>query len=302
MCLIAFAIGARPDLPLVIASNRDEQWSRPTQALRAWALPSGKLAYSGQDLQAGGTWLGLAQDGRVALLTNVRSGTPNSAPRSRGKLVNSWLDARSDWEDWLPRFDPRQYGGFNLVLGDLSRGRWAWVSNRASEAVRPADADGSCRQAMTAGWHGRRLGPGLYGLSNAALDTPWPKTVALKRALQRHIDAGAKADDSGDLLNALLDRVPASDAELPSTGIALDIEKALSSAFVHAPAIGYGTRSSLLVHCHADGRLDAREWTHETGTHAMPAGRPARWPLANSRCSSLESVLTLTGTQHSQRL
>lgn len=292
MCLIAFAIGARPELPLLIASNRDEQWARPTQPLQAWALPSGKRVYSGRDLQAGGTWLGLAQDGRVAMLTNVRNGQPDAAPRSRGELVTQWLDAGSDWEDWLTCFDPLQYGGFNLVLGDLARGRWAWVSNRAPGPLE--NADDACRQDMPAGWHGRSLGPGLYGLSNAALDTPWPKTVALKRALRRHLDGGADPDAAGDLLDALLHRVPPTEAELPFTGVTAEVEKLLSSAFVHAPRMRYGTRSSLLVHCHADGRLDAREWTHLTGSQQDTDHAPF-WPLAGSRCIRLASVLHQPG-------
>lgn len=293
MCLIAFAIGARPELPLVIASNRDEQWARPTQPLQAWALPSGKQAYSGRDLRAGGTWLGLAQDGRVALLTNVRDGQPEAALRSRGELVTQWLDASSDWEDWLPRFDPLHYGGFNLVLGDLVRGRWAWVSNRAPGPLETAED--ACRQDMPPGWHGRSLAPGLYGLSNAALDTPWPKTVALKQALRRHLEEGADPDAAGELLNALLHRVPAAQAELPFTGVAAEVEKLLSSPFVHAPQMRYGTRSSLVVHCHADGRLDAREWTHQT--QAMTEGqdsvddRARFWPISGSRCTRLASVL-----------
>jgi len=291
MCLIAFALQPTPDLALVLAANRDEAWSRPTAPLSAWRLPSGKTVYSGRDLKAGGTWMGVADDGRVAMLTNVRSGRPEEAPRSRGELVNSWLDSHVDWEDWLPRFDPGQFGGFNLVLGDLARGRWAWFSNRQSDSARNKGIDGTCGRAMPSGWHGRHLEPGLYGLSNAALDTPWPKTIALKLALKRHIDAGASADDAGDLLAALLDRVPASDAELPSTGVAPDIERTLSSAFVHAPEMAYGTRSSMLVHWHADGRLEAREWTHETGTPL----------IADSRCSSLASIVALTRTQHSQR-
>lgn len=284
MCLIAFAIGARPDLPLVIAANRDEHWSRPTQPLQAWSLPSGKLAYSGRDLQAGGTWLGLAQDGRVAMLTNVREGQPEAAPRSRGELVTGWLDAGSDWEDWLTGFDPLQYGGFNLVLGDLARQRWAWVSNRAASSAPELEA-------LPSGWHGHRLGAGLYGLSNAALDSPWPKTVALKRALSRHIEAGAQGDDSADLLNALLHMEQAADHELPVTGMAPQVERVLSSAFVHAPEMAYGTRSSMIVHWHADGRLYAREWTHAPGLGLGLASNQYRWPIANSRVSRVASVL-----------
>lgn len=286
MCLISFAIRARPDLPLVIASNRDEQWSRPTQALQAWRLSSGKLAYSGLDLQAGGSWLGLAQDGRVAMLTNVRCGKPELAPRSRGELVTGWLDSDSAWEDWLSRFDPLQYGGFNLVLGDLAGGRWAWVSNRsAAPDLLAGRAESTVLgwQELPCGWHGRPLGPGLYGLSNAALDTPWPKTVALRQALKRHIDGGARADDVGDLLAALLDMERAPDTELPSTGVVLELERLLSSAFVHAPEIGYGTRSSMIVHAGPDGCVLLDEWTHDPADPMAATAASGQWCLQGSR-------------------
>lgn len=299
MCLIAFAIAARPDLQLVIASNRDEFWARPTLPLQAWTLPSGKAVYSGLDLQAGGTWIGLAQDGRVAMLTNVRSGSPEAAQRSRGELVTGWLDAGSDWEDWLSGFDPLQYGGFNLVLGDLVRCRWAWVSNRPSGLRVSRDLDEL--PALPDGWHGRSLAPGLYGLSNAALDTPWPKTVALKQALQRHLADGARPENPAPLLDALLHRMPAPDAELPVAGVAADIDRALSSAFVHAPEMRYGTRSSMIVHWRADGRLDVREWTHEADSSTPPGNQQdSRWPLTGSRYSCLESVIAPVGAQSSQ--
>lgn len=287
MCLIAFAIGASPERPLVIASNRDEQWLRPTLPLQSWALPSGKLAHSGRDLQAGGTWLGLAQDGRVAMLTNVREGLPEAAPRSRGELVTDWLDTEIDWPDWLRRFDPGQFGGFNLVLGDLCKGSWCWVSNRRSAACKADEGIGSSRSGLPPGWHGRRLEPGLYGLSNAALDTPWPKTLALKQALQNHIQAGAQLHDADLLLQALLDMPPAPDEELPATGLPIDFERRLSSPFVHAPEKSYGTRSSLLVHAHDDGRLVMQEWTHHAGPLELGSSL-ACWPLGHSTRRGIE--------------
>ena len=281
MCLIAFAIGARADLPLVVASNRDEHWARPTQPLQAWALPSGKTAYSGQDLRAGGTWLGLAQDGRVAMLTNVRNGRPDDAPRSRGELVTGWLDAACGWEEWLQRFDPAQYGGFNLVLGELARGRWAWVSNRSPDP--PDLADDARAVCLPPGWHGRGLASGLYGLSNAALDTPWPKTVALKQALQQHLDEGARPQASDRLLAALLHMTAVRDEQLPATGVALEVERRLSSPFVHAPEMDYGTRSSLLAHACSDGRLLLQEWTHDPAHPHAAAHGSGCWPLQGSR-------------------
>lgn len=300
MCLIAFAIGASPDWPLVVAANRDERWDRPTLPLQAWQLPSGKTVWSGRDLQAGGTWLGLAEGGRVAMLTNVRSGPPELAPRSRGELVTDWLDSDEGCVDWLRRFDPGQYGGFNLVLGDLANGRWSWVSNRVPDTPSAPAAAGSASDAtpdglgqLAPGWQGCELEPGLYGLSNAALDTPWPKTVALKQALKRHLDDGARAEAAGDLLNAMLHMSPAAEAELPATGVAPEVEKRLSSAFVHAPEMGYGTRSSMLVHWNANGSLDAREWTHETAASVAPVERTGLWPLVNSRYLRIDSVAAL---------
>ena len=266
MCLIAFAIGASPEWPLVLAANRDERWDRPTLPLQAWQLPSGRTVWSGRDLQAGGTWLGLAEGGRVAMLTNVRAGPPEPAPRSRGELVTDWLDSDEGCEDWLRRFDPTQYGGFNLVLGDLASGLWSWVSNRAPDTP------------SAPGWQGRQLEPGLYGLSNAALDTPWPKTVALKRALQQHLGQDSPLDAAETLLGALLQMPAAPDGDLPATGIPIEVERQLSSPFVHATDWAYGTRSSLLVHVHADGQILLQEWTHRP--QALATDHPVRhWPL-----------------------
>ncbi len=289
MCLIAFAIGASPDWPLVVAANRDERWDRPTLPLQAWDLPSGRTAWSGRDLQAGGTWLGLAEGGRVAMLTNVRSGPPELAPRSRGELVTDWLDSDEGCADWLRRFDPGQYGGFNLVLGDLASGRWSWVSNRASDTPSAPAGAGSASDAppdglgkLAPGWQGRELEPGLYGLSNAALDTPWPKTVALKQALQQHLGQDSPLDAADQLLGALLQMPAAPDDELPATGIPIEVERQLSSPFVHAPDWAYGTRSSLLVHAHADGQILLQEWTHSPQPLA-PDLQARHWPLQLSR-------------------
>ena len=107
---------------------------------------------------------------------------------------------------------------------------------------------------------------------------------------------------TGDLLDALLHRLPAAEAELPSTGVSLELEKILSSPFVHAPAMRYGTRSSMIVHWHADGRLDAREWTHQPALLHGAADRAPCWPLAGSSCTLLASDLQLAGAQPAQRL
>ena len=240
MCLIAFAIGVSPDWPLVIASNRDEFLSRPTLPLAHWMTDSGQPIISGRDLLAGGTWLGITPGGRTAFLTNVRTSEPNAAPRSRGELVTRWLESKADIKSFLSNLkkqNPSTYGGFNLVLGDIRSGAWHWVSNKSSTGE-PA-------------WQARLLGPGIFGLSNAALDTPWPKTSQLKGVLQVALASQHKVMDVAmvqkRLWNGLASRKPAAENDLPATGVSRFAEKALSSAFVEYPEIAYGTRSSTLL-------------------------------------------------------
>ena len=239
MCLIAFAIGASPRWPLVIASNRDEFLERPTLPLARWHTDLGHEIISGRDMRAGGTWLGVTPGGRVAFLTNVREASPQPAPFSRGQLVMRWLDAGNDVASFAEALekDNGAYGGFNLVVGDMQRNNWAWMSNKSS--------------AFSSGWHIQSLQPGIYGLSNAALDTPWLKTTELKRVLT---NALAETHDAPDLnalqkplWNALANRIRAPIEKLPATGAPLAIEEALSSAFVDFPEHQYGTRCSTLL-------------------------------------------------------
>lgn len=287
MCLIAFALGLRKDCPLLLASNRDEFWDRPTLSLSTWSLPGGAAVTGGRDLRAGGTWLGFNDRGRVAMLTNVRTGEPDAAPLSRGELVTRWLAGPLDTPDWFTlthTVNPQNYGGFNLVLGDLHQGVWVWLSN----AVDPNRQSGT-KASAASGWVHQTLGPGLYGLSNAGLDTPWPKTRQLKAATAQALDQLDVKEPGHDptwqrpLLDALLDTQMAPDDALPSTGIPLERERALSSPFVYMPDARYGTRSSLLAHWRPalqGGLLTLEEWTHapEQGY----AGHASGWPLARS--------------------
>jgi len=301
MCLIAFAIGQRTDCPLLLAANRDEFWARPTLPLAAWALEHGQTVYAGRDLLAGGTWLGFSAAGRVAMLTNVRDGQPERAARSRGELVTRWLagpdvaaDAATDVQALLQQTDPSAYGGFNLVLGDCLSGHWCWLSNRSRSAERDgpgAAASGSSQTgqplsatplplALPPGWCGAALPPGVYGLSNAALDSPWPKLRHLKAAVAAALQDTLHGERWQNLLlQALLDRRPAPDAQLPATGVPLAQERLLSCPFVEMPQHGYGTRSSLIARwlrpTAANSQLELQEWTHQPG------------PLAQSGYSSL---------------
>ena len=246
MCLLALAIGASTRWPLVIAANRDEHRQRPTLPLSTWTTDAGDTLMSGRDLRAGGTWLGSTPGGRVALLTNVREAVSSTGRLSRGDLPLHWLTGRMDADTFWAQHDPADYGGCNLVIGDFQRGQWIWASNRESAGSK----DHSLISSSTR-WQTRTLAPGIYGLSNAWLDTPWPKTLALKAAMQaalaRAQSSGDEADLSQPLWAALARRERALLADLPQTGVALELEHALSSAHVDIPERDYGTRCSTLM-------------------------------------------------------
>ena len=255
MCLIAFAIGASQRWPLVIASNRDEFLDRPTLPLARWHTDAGTEIISGRDLRAGGTWLGLTPGGRLAMLTNVRGPASLTGEKSRGELVTRWLDSGAGAGSFAAQIDAAAYGGFNLVLGDFRSGDWHWISNKPGP-----------------GLESRALAPGVYGLSNGALDTPWPKTLALKKALYSALAAPSEEALNGELMAALRSRQRGGRDELPSTGVPLALEEALSSAFVDFPEHGYGTRcSTLLV---ASATSDGWNLVLQEYTHAHLAGDP----------------------------
>ncbi|HSV69251.1 MAG TPA: NRDE family protein [Methylibium sp.] len=230
MCLVALALGQSARFPLVLASNRDEFFDRPTAPLDWWPGPDGAPAVlAGRDLQAGGTWLGLSRGGRLALVTNVRDGRGND-PRapSRGALVPDWLLGEEPFHAHWPRLAMAGHNGFNLVAADVAAGAWYWAGSRATAP--------------------QRLGDGLYGLSNAALDTPWPKVDKLKAALRRALrEAGTTAALSARLFDALADPARADDALLPTTGVPLPLERELSAAWIRTADGRYGTRCSTLV-------------------------------------------------------
>ncbi len=280
MCLIAFAIGTSSRWPLVIAANRDEFLDRPTSALARWQTPDGHDIISGRDLRAGGAWFGITPTGRIAFLTNVREPGVPAGPRSRGELVVRWLESSCGARQFVEGFGGSftDFAGFNLVLGDFSGDTWTWLSNRGG----PAQGD-------SPGWQMRRLPPGVYGLSNAALDTPWPKTVQLKSALGALLDQPL---DSGAIEIALWSALARSDraarSALPETGVPQALEEALSSAFVEFPDHGYGTRSSTVLVAErmsapaASARVRMMEREHLRGGPGQPwqlRSESLQWPL-----------------------
>jgi uncharacterized protein with NRDE domain len=267
MCLIALALDQRPDMPLVIAANRDEFLQRPAAALDWWrAAPGDVPVLGGRDLQAGGTWMGLSTQGRVAMLTNVRDPArhrPTAA--SRGAIVPAWLTATDSADAFWRRMPAASHNPFNLLAGDLTQDRWWWADDRAAAP--------------------RRLGPGLYGLSNAGLDTPWPKVERLKRALGDALARTASAADIETLLfAALADRHVAVDQALPDTGVGLERERWLAPAFIRTPDARYGTRCStlLIVERRARG-IEAcvveRQFDASGQAVGQRRARVDRWPL-----------------------
>lgn len=235
MCLSAWVCTHGGRYPWLFASNRDEFFDRDAAPMQWWpASAGGPALLAGRDLSAGGTWQGLNARGRLALLTNVREpGRLVPGAPSRGDLVPAALLADNVDASWLQATTARPRNGFNLLVADLAGAQAHWVSNRAPQV--------------------RQLGPGCHGLSNAALDTPWPKLVKLRQRLQSALTECVEPDDlTTAALAALADRQVPADAELPATGVPLMRERQLSPAFIHIPATtpgaaAYGTRCSTVV-------------------------------------------------------
>jgi uncharacterized protein with NRDE domain len=263
MCLIALAIDQSRRFPLVVAANRDEFFNRPAARL-AWWTPDvgGPAILGGRDLEAGGTWLGLNAQGRLAMVTNVRdpSRIDLEAP-SRGQIVPQWLSGTEPTDRFWMRTALSGYNGFNLIAADFKRGECFWASSLSAHPI--------------------RLERGTYGVSNASLDTPWPKTTALKRRLRLALDEADSLDAlAGSLFSALGDRQTAADADLPATGVPIELERSLSAAFIRAPDRQYGTRCSTLMISERVGR--------SLVTHVMERSYAASGAVALLRQATLK--------------
>jgi uncharacterized protein with NRDE domain len=145
MCLIVLAWRRHPGYPLIVAANRDEFHGRAAAAAAFWA--DKPMILAGRDLEAKGTWMGVARNGRFAAVTNYRGATEPRAAESRGALVTRFLGGNEKPETYLKSIQATQYSGFNLLVADQEL--WS-MSNR----------DGPPR----------RLEPGIYGLGNTLLE------------------------------------------------------------------------------------------------------------------------------------
>lgn len=248
MCIIALAWQVQVDFPLIAAANRDEFYARPAAPARFWTDQPSLLA--GRDLREGGTWLGVTRTGRFAALTNVREPGQPSGSRSRGLLVAEFLRGDAAPMAYLQAVaaSGTLYGGFNLLVAD--GGTLAWYSNRHVEP--------------------QRLSPGVYGVSNHLLDSPWPKVQRLKSGLAASLEAGAGAND---VLTLLSNNDQPADADLPDTGVGLAMERLLGPCFIRAPH--YGTRCSTVVRLGA-ARCELVEQSYVEGE----PGEQARFAFA----------------------
>ncbi|KAB2922968.1 MAG: NRDE family protein, partial [Dechloromonas sp.] len=195
MCLIVVGWRAHADYPLVVAANRDEFHARPSADAAAW--PEAPAVFGGRDLEAGGTWLGIRRDGRFAAVTNVREPGVSKGQHSRGLLTRDFLLGELPAIDYAQNLDGSLYSGFNLLLGDGDS--LVYCSNR----------DGAPRL----------LAPGVYGLSNHRLDSPWPKLLAARRQAGR---ARQRRSPDGPLFALLADDAIVADEQLPRTGVTLE--------------------------------------------------------------------------------
>jgi len=224
MCLILFAFRAHADYPLVIAANRDEAYTRPTAPAAFWR--DHPHIYGGRDLEKGGAWLALTTSGRMAAMTNFRDGYPKGiAPRSRGEIAGGFLTGSTDAKSYLESIAAHatDYAGFCTLAGNLNT-LW-FLSNHGNGVM--------------------QVEPGVHGLSNHLLDTPWPKVAEGRQELASLLQ-GNPSTLTERLYAMLADRTIAPPEALPDTGMGIQREKQLAPKFI-AVDDRYGTRASTVV-------------------------------------------------------
>lgn len=223
MCLIHFHLQDHPNYKLIVAANRDESYDRPTEKAHYW--PDTPSLLAGRDMLQGGTWLGITKEGRFAALTNIRDlSLEGKDKKSRGHIVREFLSTTISPSDFLEKISNERdaYAGFNIIVGNASE---LFHYNNIENTI----------TALPAGTH---------SLSNATLNTPWPKVVKGRAKLDTYLRQNdyVKTDD---LFHILESEEEAPDSALPNTGIGLDLERKLSASFIKTP--NYGTRSATVI-------------------------------------------------------
>jgi uncharacterized protein with NRDE domain len=229
MCLIFIAPDHHPEYKLVVAANRDEFYNRETAPASFWDVYPEVVG--GRDLgaappegQPAGTWMAMAKSGRISMVTNYRDpANINPQALSRGRLVTDFVVGHDSPETYIRRVEKngKLYNGYNLLVGNRNE---LWYHSNYGDGV-------------------KKLEPGVYGLSNHLLDTPWPKITRGKQSFQAVLEH--RVIDPADLFTLLYDEDRADDTLLPNTGLPLDRERALSSMFIKTE--NYGTRCSTVV-------------------------------------------------------
>ncbi len=223
MCLLFFAYDCHASHRLILAANRDEYFHRPTEKAHFW--PTHPWVLAGRDLEMLGTWMGITRTGRFAALTNFRDPSAQIIdPKSRGKLVSDSLCLKDSPEEYMIKVSNNRsrYNPFNLLVGDSSK--LLYLNKQSSKAS--------------------VLLPGIHGLSNNFLDTPWPKVEKSKQALAHYLE-NQRLIEPQYLFEILADTELAQDDDLPKTGISQELERRLSSIFIQG--VEYGTRSSTVL-------------------------------------------------------
>ena len=225
MCVIYLAFETHPEHPLILLANRDEFYDRPSLAAHYWEDEPD--IFAGRDLVGGGTWLGVSRTGRFAAVTNYRDPAAPLGTRSRGQLVSNFLRSHQTAAEYLASVSSisGDFSGFNLLAGRISSDfrEICYFSNRGGDVM--------------------TLTPGVYGLSNHLLDTPWTKVSKGKPRLAGLLEGETVSVES--CFQILADEELAEDSDLPSTGVSYAIEKAISAIFIKTP--GYGTRCSTVL-------------------------------------------------------
>lgn len=237
MCLIVFSFQSHVKYPLILAGNRDEFYARPAKQLHFWDGNTDILA--GKDLRAGGTWLGVSERGTFGAITNYRDfHNPMEGERSRGEIIPGLLNSDNTVEQELNRISnyKHDYAGFNLLAGNAES---LYYLSNLKDSI-------------------EKVSPGIHGISNAFLDTPWPKVEKAKRLFSEAIQSDSI--NRGQIFDMLENSETFPPHKLPDTGLSEEKEKAVSPIFIETD--GYGTRCSSLITIDTNGQVEFTEKTH----------------------------------------
>lgn len=241
MCLIVFSLQNHPQYAIILAGNRDEFYQRPTKPAHVWTTNPEMIA--GKDLKAGGTWLGVSVKGELGAITNHRDiHHPKEGFKSRGVIIPDFLTFNGPLKERISRIrnEAEDYSGYNLVVGTSEQ--LYYISN----------INGA----------GQRIQPGLHGISNAFLDTPWPKVELAKKEFSKAIQT--EEIDKEEIFELLNRSEPFPEEQLPDTGLSPEMEKAVSPVFIKTET--YGTRSSTLLMIDKNGYVTFTERNYRNGT------------------------------------